>query len=146
MSTLYSIAVREAHFLGRNYLMNTNHFGSMGSWTSEAQRSLADIRDHFNDGTFDDGHRFLYETKSVIEALSYLQMGAGHYPSVKDEIDEMAQEAVEIMSRLSSWETMEEREAPPEEAVSDLEDLVRRALDTSMEYRDSDFNLESIRR
>ncbi len=118
----------------------------MGSWTSEAQRSLADIRDHFNDGTFDDGHRFLYETKSVIEALSYLQMGAGHYPSVKDEIDEMAQEAVEIMSRLSSWETMEEREAPPEEAVSDLEDLVRRALDTSMEYRDSDFNLESIRR
>lgn len=117
----------------------------MGSWTSEAQRSLADIRDKFDNDAFDDDERFLYEAKSVIEALSYLQMGAGHHPEVKQEIDEMAKEATEIMSRLSTPETMEERETPPEEAVSDLESLTRRALESSAEYRDADFELESIR-
>lgn len=118
----------------------------MGSWTSDAQRSLADLRDKFDEDQFDENNRYLYETKSVIEALAYLQMGAGHHPSAKDDIDEMAKEATEIMSRLSTWDTMEEGESPSEEAVSDLEDLVNRALEKSMEYRDRDFSLQSIRR
>lgn len=72
-------------------------------------------------------------------------MGAGHHPTVKDEIDRLAGEAAEVLSRMSTWETMEDGETIPEDVKADLKEVIDEALELSMDYRSSDFQLELIR-
>lgn len=117
----------------------------MGSWTSDAQRNLANRQEDFEAGELTRRTDYLYAARDVSDALTLLQMGAGHHPSVKEEIDAAASEITDIISRMSTWETMEEDEAVPEEAVEDLRQLIDEVLELSMEYRGPDFKLEHIR-
>lgn len=117
----------------------------MGSWTSDAQRALANRKEDFEDGSLERRSDYLYAARDVSDALTLLQMGAGHHPEVKNEIDDAAQEIAEILSQMSTWETMEENEPIPEEPVNKLEELTKEVLDASMGYRQPGFELKSIR-
>lgn len=117
----------------------------MGSWTSDAQRALARCQEEIESGDISRDYDYLYAARDTAEALTLLQMGSGHHPQVKDDIDELALQVHEVLSRMSTWGTMEEDEPISEEEKQDLKNIIDEALELSMEYRDPGFKLESIR-
>lgn len=117
----------------------------MGSWTSDAQRVLVNRQEEIEGRELERKHDYLYAAQDTIGALTRLQMGSGHHPQVKEEIDELVIEAHEVLSRMSTWETMEEDEPLPAEVKTELKAIIDQALKLSMEYRDPGFKLESIR-